>query len=228
MKNLEFSRFALEHTHPNTTQVLRGEAPSIRIQMLRKWRLNVVIFRTYYSLRIYESLTSSTNRYSTITSGGSLAWYYDKPNFQGNLTSEYLAKVSQMPTSSAYNPNGRGYPDVSALGDLYPIVLNGELLPVDGTSASTPFFAGVLSLLHDVAHANGDVLPSFINPILYESVSSFHDIVEGNNECGRASSEGTCGGCQCENGAGGWYALSGWDPVTGTFFLLCEYYYTRR
>ena len=133
-----------------------------------------------------------------------------------------------MPTSSAYNPNGRGYPDVSALGDLYPIVLNGELLPVDGTSASTPFFAGVLSLLHDVAHANGDVLPSYINPVLYESVSSFHDIVEGNNECGRASSEGTCGGCQCENGAGGWYALSGWDPVTGTFFLLCEYYYTRR
>ncbi len=118
---------------------------------------------------------------------------------------------------------------MSALGDLYPIVLNGQVVPVDGTSASTPFFAGVLSLLHDVAHANGDVLPSFINPVLYKSVSSFHDIVEGNNECGRESSDGTCGDCSCENGAAGWYALSGWDPVTGTyFFFICENYVLRN
>ena len=154
--------------------------------------------------------------YSTITSGGSFAWHYDKPNFQGNRTSEYLARVQMLPSSSAYNPNGRGYPDVSALGDLYPIVINAKVIPVDGTSASTPYFAGVLSLLHDVAHANGDVLPSHINPVLYESVSSFHDITEGNNQCGRISSLGTCDDCSCSDGnAGGWYALEGWDPVTG-------------
>jgi len=144
-----------------------------------------------------------------------MAFYYEKPDFQGNLTEEYLAKVTDSPSTQAYNAKGRGYPDVSALGDLYPIVLQDKVIAVDGTSASTPLFAGILSLLHDVAHFNGDVLPSHINPLLYESISSFHDITEGNNNCGRMTQEGMCD-CTCVSGsASGWSALNGWDPVTG-------------
>jgi len=49
---------------------------------------------------------------------------------------------------NGYNTKGRGYPDVALIGHLYPIVNSGEVQYKDGTSASTPVMAGILSLVN--------------------------------------------------------------------------------
>lgn len=49
---------------------------------------------------------------------------------------------------NGYNTKGRGYPDVALIGHLYPIVNSGEIQYKDGTSASTPVMAGILSLVN--------------------------------------------------------------------------------
>jgi len=79
---------------------------------------------------------------------------------------------------------------------------------VDGTSASSPAFAGLVSLLNDfLLNANKKPL-GFLNPLLYQIAASdpaaFFDITTGNNFCTRAA----C--CQY-----GYTAVPGWDPVTG-------------
>ncbi len=47
-----------------------------------------------------------------------------------------------------YNPSMRGYPDVSALGHGYLVVLANTLAVVDGSSASAPVFAGLIGLVN--------------------------------------------------------------------------------
>lgn len=82
------------------------------------------------------------------------------------------------------------------------------LLP-DGTSASAPIFAGIVSLLNE-ARANAGMSPlGFANPLLYHIANqrpgAFRDITVGNNRC---SSQGAC----CE---AGFQATVGFDPATG-------------
>ena len=47
--------------------------------------------------------------------------------------------------------------------------LGGEFVPIDGTSASTPIFAGVVTLLNDARAAAGLPPLGFLNPILYQA-----------------------------------------------------------
>lgn len=49
-----------------------------------------------------------------------------------------------------FSETGRGYPDVAALGHNYLCILDGEVTPVGGTSASAPAFAGVISILNAI------------------------------------------------------------------------------
>lgn len=106
---------------------------------------------------------------------------------------------------------GRGYPDVSLLGASYVTVINGSKVVLYGTSASTPVFAGMVSLVNAVRQAAGKSSLGWLNPALYAFSKEFilNDITSGNNLC----SSDIAGSATCC--AQGFYAAPGWDPVTG-------------
>ena len=78
---------------------------------------------------------------------------------------------------------------------------------VSGTSASCPVVAGMISLVNSARLAQGNSTVGFLNPALYANYPAFtNDITSGDNKC--VASDATC----CSHG---FYATSGWDPVTG-------------
>merc|ERR1712064_62390 len=130
---------------------------------------------------------------------------FDAPSWQQDAISTYLSTVSPQPVSG-YSASGRGYPDVAMAGHNYEDVIAGSLYSVSGTSASSPVTAAMASLVNAKLKANGASSIGFINPTLYASgSSSFNSITSGNNKCTAST---TC----CSQG---FYATTGWDPVTG-------------
>merc|ERR1711862_806571 len=91
-----------------------------------------------------------------------------------------------------------GFPDVSALGHNYLVFIDNDWELVDGTSCSSPVWAGLIALHGDYELKNGRPTLGFINPLIYQSYSSnpgtFNDIVNGGNRC----TESAC----CESGLG--------------------------
>lgn len=144
-----------------------------------------------------------------ITSGGGFSGLFPMPDYQKEVVTAYMNNQAHIPPSSYFNKSGRAYPDVSVMGSNYLIYLNGKPIPVSGTSASTPVFAAMISLLNDLRLNAGQPPLGFLNPWLYqlyaEQPNSFNDIVIGNNSC---ASQSLC----CEYG---FLASPGWDAVTG-------------
>lgn len=60
----------------------------------------------------------------------------------------------------------RGYPDVALSGHNYLVANNGSVFPVDGTSASAPLFASLVSILNDHRISAGMSPMGFILPFL--------------------------------------------------------------
>jgi len=116
-----------------------------------------------------------------------------------------------------YNPEGRGFPDVSAQGYNYHVFSRNRDLLIGGTSASAPTFASIISLLNN-ARLVQDLPPlGFLNPWLYSPVAkagALTDIVHG-------GSTGCTGHDIYTNLTSAfvpyasWNATKGWDPVTG-------------
>ncbi len=114
----------------------------------------------------------------------------------------------------------RAVPDVSLTAsgfhDPYSLVSKGSLWTIGGTSASTPVFAGIITLLNQYQGANSQNIygQGNINPNLYQLAqsvpSAFHDITFGSNivPC-------QIGTPDCTTGSFGYYAGPGYDPVTG-------------
>jgi tripeptidyl-peptidase-1 len=80
-----------------------------------------------------------------------------------------------------YNRNGRGYPDVSAIGDNVLIFNMGAPTLIGGTSAAAPVFASILTRINDERLKAGKSTVGFVNPVLYAHTGAFHDITTGNN-----------------------------------------------
>lgn len=99
-----------------------------------------------------------------------------------------------------YNVGGRGYPDISAVGDNGVIINNGLPTLIGGTSASASVFAAILNRINEERLAAGKKTVGFVNPTLYANPSVFHDITVGSNP-----------GCNTQ----GFAVTQGWDPVTG-------------
>ena len=119
------------------------------------------------------------------------------------------------------NDNARHVPDIaltaSAKHDPYLLVADGGLIPVGGTSASAPLFAGAVALLNQYVVSNGvQDQPGLgnINPRLYQLAQTatgvFHDITVGDNivPC-------KAGTPDCTSGAYGYKAGPGYDQATG-------------
>ena len=82
------------------------------------------------------------------------------------------------------------------------MVTSGKTISVGGTSAATPTFAAIVSLLNELRLAAGKPTMGWILPFLYQAGENggFHDVTQGNN------GYKTCGGFNCTDG---------WDPMTG-------------
>ncbi|KAG0651975.1 Sedolisin-A [Hyphodiscus hymeniophilus] len=139
-------------------------------------------------------------------SGGGFSNYWPAPSYQETTLADYFTD-SPPPYDNLtaygtpfYNKTGRAYPDVAAVGQNILIYVAGEPYFADGTSASAPIFASIITLINEQRLAVGKGTVGFINPTLYQNPDAFTDITTGSNP-----------GCGTE----GFSAVTGWDPVTG-------------
>lgn len=145
-------------------------------------------------------------------SGGGFSNIFPIPSYQANAVATYF-KTANPPypyysssnndsfgaNGGIYNRNGRGYPDVSAVGDNVVIFNMGAPTLIGGTSASTPVFASILNRINEERIAAGKSTVGFVNPTLYANPQVLHDITVGSNP-----------GC----GTNGFSVAKGWDPGT--------------
>ncbi|CAK4031335.1 alkaline serine protease [Lecanosticta acicola] len=141
-------------------------------------------------------------------SGGGFSNIYAQPAYQQSAVNTYLT-AHKPPYQSytgpntgqgVYNASGRGYPDVSAVGDNVVIINQGAPTLIGGTSASSPVFASILTRINDERLKSGKNPVGFVNPTLYQNPQVLHDITTGDNP-----------GCN----SNGFSVATGWDPVTG-------------
>eukprot|EP01117_Protostelium_nocturnum_P002650 TRINITY_DN13443_c0_g1_i1.p1 TRINITY_DN13443_c0_g1~~TRINITY_DN13443_c0_g1_i1.p1 ORF type:complete len:264 (-),score=44.63 TRINITY_DN13443_c0_g1_i1:106-897(-) len=152
-------------------------------------------------------IACSTANGGVITTGGGFSVFTSRPYYQSNAVNGYL-NVTKPSDVASFSSGGRAYPDVSALADLYGIVVNREIVLASGTSASAPVFAGMLNLINQARKEANKPFLGFVHPALYAAPSKvWNDITVGSNNC-RADSSAKC----CKQG---FKAIPGWDPVTG-------------
>lgn len=153
------------------------------------------------------------------------------PSWQADFVQTYLttmAAQNKLPPSSVFNQKGRGYPDMATIGHNELCILGGQLRPVDGTSASGPVLAGLISLINEERLNNGKKPVGHINPALYLAKQTvpgtFRDVVVGTNKDGDIQAKCSAYPTTCEYG---FYAAPGWDPSSGlgtpNFPVLLEF-----
>lgn len=143
----------------------------------------------------------------------------------------YQKESAIFPLTAGPTPQtGRATPDVSALsgGNMFYLVPTGSMAqtePNGGTSASTPFWASLISQYNAIFKQQGLPALGYMNDLLYISAtvapSSFNDVVEGNN----ISAFVLGGALETSNKAGasfsitptgfGYTADNGFDQTTG-------------
>ncbi len=112
---------------------------------------------------------------------------------------------ADVPPSVNDGHRGRGVPDVAGNASVnsgYPLILGGSpsLFPMNGTSSSTPLWAGLIAVINAALDEN----VGFVNPVLYALGSSvFRDIVA------------EPGATDNSLGAPGYPVVPGWDACTG-------------
>lgn len=99
-------------------------------------------------------------------SSGGFSDIFPRPLYQEVAVLGYLARLGRR-WHGLYNPAGRGFPDVATQGDMFHVFEKGEDILVSGTSASTPVFAGIVSLLNSNRMRAGLPPMGFLNPWLY-------------------------------------------------------------
>lgn len=151
---------------------------------------------------------------SVIYSGGGFSNVFAIPSYQSKAVSSYFEHNNIPYGSDRFNNSQttRGYPDVSANGVNYVIAIDGGFSLVYGTSASSPTFGSVVTLINTQRIRAGKSPLGFLNPALYANPGIMNDITKGGNQ-----------GC----GTDGFQAVEGWDPVTGlgtpNFGKMAEY-----
>ncbi len=155
---------------------------------------------------IPEAAWNESSAAGLAAGGGGASVFYAQPGWQA---------VPGVPAD-----NARHVPDVAlsaAIHDAYLITYEGLNIPVGGTSAPTPSFAGVIALLNQYQVSQGfQSQPGVgnINPQLYrmsQSVAAaFHDVTSGNNivPCAQGSPN-------CSTGSFGYPAGPAYDMATG-------------
>ena len=121
----------------------------------------------------------ATDASNGFVSGGGFSYYFPRPAYQDAIVGAYVKSLGSQ-YKGLYNQNGRGYPDIAAQGYHFATIWNGTLVPLDGTSASTPAAAAVISLVNDALIAAGKSPLGFLNPWLYSGgYKAFTDVTNG-------------------------------------------------
>ncbi|KAK5994789.1 Aorsin [Cladobotryum mycophilum] len=138
----------------------------------------------------------------TFPSGGGFSNYFPLPDYQASAVATYYANHAPEYNSSRYNDTQqvRGFPDVAVFAQDYTTGIDGGFQQFSGTSAASPTFGAMITLINGERIKNGKGPVGFLNPVLYSHPEIFNDITEGTNP-----------GC----GTQGFSAVEGWDPVTG-------------
>lgn len=136
-------------------------------------------------------------------SGGGFSYDYAAPAYQTGAVHAFLALSPETGTDK-YAAGGRATPDVSLLGEQFAVEVQGQIELVGGTSASTPTWGAIISLLNEecLSVSVGKKTLGFVNPLFYKNPDAFTDITAGSNAIG-------------ENMASGWKCTKGWDAATG-------------
>lgn len=137
-------------------------------------------------------------------SGGGFSWNFKADSFAHAGVDGYFKELTAKgkTPSLQFEKTGRQSPDVSLLGQGFHVINGGQNIQVGGTSASTPTWSGIISLLNNHRFAQGKPAFGYINPWIYSVPETcFHDITVGTN----AISPNTIG----------WAAEKGWDAATG-------------
>ncbi|KAF2662152.1 subtilisin-like protein [Lophiostoma macrostomum CBS 122681] len=139
----------------------------------------------------------------TLSSGGGFSNVFTAPVFQYDAIQQYKDFESDHLSNfeDRFNATGRGYPDVSALANNYLVFFNGKMRILRGSSASTPVFASIITLINNERLNAGKRPLGFLNPAIWKYPGMFNDILMGANE-----------GCGIDPA---FQANDGWDPVTG-------------
>ena len=103
--------------------------------------------------------------------GFSPSKYFTRANatWQDAAVEAYLSSGVKLPAQRKWDRNGRGIPDVSAVGVNFQVVTDGVVHGASGTSASTPSVAGIFSLLNDARMSAGKRPLGFLNPFIYKA-----------------------------------------------------------
>ncbi len=159
------------------------------------------------------------------TTGGGFSNMSSNPTapWQKDVVAKYLA-TAKLPPSQLYNAAGRGYPDVATLGHNLLMQYSGNLTTVDGTSASGPVMAGLVSLINDVRLRAGKPSLGLLNPLMYQAAAersqAFMDVTVGHNNDG--DQQPKCGAypSTCPDGFKSVHTLANDKRCTG--LLLCD------
>ncbi|OLP80804.1 Physarolisin [Symbiodinium microadriaticum] len=175
----------------------------------------------------------STSEGALITSSGYFSIYRSRPRYQDRALAVFLSSSDCLPCHvrndslhvgqleipcQHVNRSGcplhnlirgtRAAPDVALPGQSYPTVVNKSVLSFDGTSASAPALAALVSRLNEAQRRAGRPSLGLLNPWLYQvhedHPEAFLDVVVGDT----ASTEDHL--CKL-----GFRAGPGWDPATG-------------
>jgi kumamolisin len=137
-----------------------------------------------------ETVWNSNDGWAT---GGGVSSFFPLPAYQ---------KSAGVPKSLNGGKPGRGVPDICGNADSdtgYLIRLDGQTVPIGGTSAVAPLWAGLIALLNEgTKKSQGPIAKKLY--ALKAAASALHDITSGNNSVGSVQ---------------GYAAKPGWDACTG-------------
>jgi len=166
-----------------------------------------------------NEIACSNDQGALITSGGGFSTVEPGASWQTAGVNDYFNKVLIQPHNSisgtgvdpSYNTfvkTNRAFPDLSFAGHNFAIFDGGVLGISDGTSASSPSLAGMISAINSVLVENNKPTLGFLNPTIWAAAGDMtRDITWGSNFC---QEQACCGPSQA-----GFYAARGWDPLTG-------------
>eukprot|EP00931_Biecheleriopsis_adriatica_P049177 TRINITY_DN28438_c0_g1_i1.p1 TRINITY_DN28438_c0_g1~~TRINITY_DN28438_c0_g1_i1.p1 ORF type:complete len:771 (-),score=102.08 TRINITY_DN28438_c0_g1_i1:21-2333(-) len=160
-------------------------------------------------------IVCTTEKGAMITGGGGFSDRFPRPFYQNEAVDEYLMNPGLGLNTSLFNASGRAYPDISAIGQNIPIVFEGQLVMVGGTSSSSPIVAGLVALLNGERLAAGHAPLGFLNPLLYSVYAKHPTIVNDVRVGSNRGSNLLLPPEQFQNCHSGFPAAPGWDASTG-------------
>jgi len=151
-----------------------------------------------------------SNDTAEFDTGGGFSVYSPMPTFQAQAITAYLKSGVQLPPAHYFNPANRGFPDVAGVGEQVCLLDPGQPCdPVAGTSASTPLWGGIITLLNNDRITAGKTPLGYVNQVIYEMFYADSNMYF-NNQFAWGNNPG---GCPTNMG---FNAKAGhWTPLTG-------------